>query len=174
MKNQSKIIILRGNSGSGKTTIAKLLQQHFKDNTLLISQDVIRRQMLKVSDGVNTPAIDLLINLVEFGNKHCQIIILEGILRTDWYHKLFHIINELFGHQIYSYYFDLPFEETMSRHQQRAEKNEFGEDKMRSWYKEKDYLDIISETKITKELSVHQILDRIISDVENDRHYTKK
>lgn len=37
MKNQSKIIILRGNSGSGKTTIAKLLQQHFKDNTLLIS-----------------------------------------------------------------------------------------------------------------------------------------
>ena len=31
MKNQSKIIILRGNSGSGKTTIAHLLQEYFKD-----------------------------------------------------------------------------------------------------------------------------------------------
>lgn len=43
MKNQSKIIILRGNLSSGKASIAHLLQEYFKDNTLLISQDVIRR-----------------------------------------------------------------------------------------------------------------------------------
>lgn len=44
----NKLIILRGNSGSGKTTIAKELQQVFGNNTMLISQDVIRRDMLKV------------------------------------------------------------------------------------------------------------------------------
>lgn len=38
-----KLIILRGNSGSGKTTIAKELQNRFGTNTMLISQDVIRR-----------------------------------------------------------------------------------------------------------------------------------
>ena len=38
----NKLIILRGNSGSGKTTIAKELQQVFGNNTMLISQDVIR------------------------------------------------------------------------------------------------------------------------------------
>lgn len=38
-----KIIILRGNSGSGKTTIAKELQKQFGRNTMLISQDGIRR-----------------------------------------------------------------------------------------------------------------------------------
>ena len=43
-----KLIILRGNSGSGKTTIAKELQNSFGRNTMLISQDVIRRYMLKV------------------------------------------------------------------------------------------------------------------------------
>ena len=36
-----KLIILRGNSGSGKTTIAKELQNSFGRNTMLISQDVI-------------------------------------------------------------------------------------------------------------------------------------
>ena len=36
----NKLIILRGNSGSGKTTIAKELQQVFGNNTMLISQDV--------------------------------------------------------------------------------------------------------------------------------------
>lgn len=52
----NKLIILRGNSGSGKTTIAKELQQVFGNNTMLISQDVIRRDMLKVKDGENTGA----------------------------------------------------------------------------------------------------------------------
>lgn len=42
-----KLIILRGNSGSGKTTVAKELQKRFGRNTMLISQDVVRRDMLK-------------------------------------------------------------------------------------------------------------------------------
>ena len=42
-----KLIILRGNSGSGKTTGAKELQKRFGRNTMLISQDVVRRDMLK-------------------------------------------------------------------------------------------------------------------------------
>ena len=46
-----KLIILRGNSGSGKTTIAKELQKRFGRNTMLISQDMVRRDMLWVKDG---------------------------------------------------------------------------------------------------------------------------
>ena len=42
-----KLIVLRGNSGSGKTTVAKELQKRFGRNTMLISQDVVRRDMLK-------------------------------------------------------------------------------------------------------------------------------
>lgn len=47
-----KLITLRGNSGSGKTTIAKALQEKFGKNTMLLSQDVIRRDILKTNDGV--------------------------------------------------------------------------------------------------------------------------
>lgn len=168
MKKQPQIIILRGNSGSGKTTVAQLLQQHFQKDVLLISQDVVRRYMLKVSDGANTPAVDLLIDLVEFGYRHCQIVILEGILRAKWYQPLFNRIKRLYGQWIYAYYFDLSFEETLLRHQQRKEKNEFGEEKMKSWFKEKDYLDTINEIPITKELSTKQILELIILDIEKE------
>ena len=42
-----KLITLRGNSGSGKTTIARALQEKFGKNTMLLSQDVIRRDILR-------------------------------------------------------------------------------------------------------------------------------
>ena len=77
----SKLIILRGNSGSGKTTIAKELQKLFGKNTMLISQDIIRREMLNVDDGKNTKALPLLKEILKYGNEHNEIVILEGILR---------------------------------------------------------------------------------------------
>lgn len=40
----SKLIVLRGNSGSGKTSVAKELQKKFGHGTMLISQDVVRRK----------------------------------------------------------------------------------------------------------------------------------
>ncbi len=63
------LIILRGNSGSGKTTVAKELQKRFGRNTMLISQDNIRREMLNVEDGKDTKAIPLMKQLLEYGNE---------------------------------------------------------------------------------------------------------
>lgn len=37
--------MIRGNSGSGKTTVAKKLQHQLGPNTMVISQDVIRREI---------------------------------------------------------------------------------------------------------------------------------
>lgn len=107
----SKLIILRGNSGSGKTTIAKELQKHFGRNTMLISQDVIRRDMLWVKDGESTEAIPLMKELLAYGIKHSDIVILEGIMYADWYKPLFELAIRLYGTEVYAYYFDLPFEE---------------------------------------------------------------
>ena len=64
------LIIIRGNSASGKTTIAKRLQQKFGRNTMLISQDVVRREMLKVKDGESTEALPLMQVLLAYGKKH--------------------------------------------------------------------------------------------------------
>ena len=64
----STLIILRGNSGSGKSSVAKALQRKIGRNTLMIPQDAVRREMLYVRDGKDTEAIPLLINLLHYGN----------------------------------------------------------------------------------------------------------
>lgn len=163
--NETKIIILRGNSGSGKSTIAKALQKRFGYGTMLISQDIIRREMLYVKDGVNTKAISLLMDLINYGRSNCDIIILEGILNATWYKELFDLLHQEFEHRIYAYYFDLPFEETLIRHQQKSNCNDFGEAEMRDWWKEKDYIGIIKEKILTKDLSKDEIANMIYTDL---------
>lgn len=55
-----KLIIFRGNSGSGKTTVAKELQELFGRGTMVLSQDMIRREVLKERDGIEPPALPLI------------------------------------------------------------------------------------------------------------------
>ena len=157
-----KLVILRGNSGSGKTTVAKELQSILGSNTMLISQDMVRREILKVSDGKDTLALPLLKQLLQYGFEHNEVVILEGIMVSDWYRPLFQQAVSLYGKDIYAYYFDLPFEETVKRHNTRAKAGSFGEEAMREWWVEKDYSDVLCETKITEELSKETIVQMII------------
>jgi len=165
MQNSSKIIILRGNSGSGKTTVANALQKKLGRGTLIISQDVIRREMLWVRDGSETKAISLLINLVKYGKENCNFVIVEGILNAVWYKELFEIIKLEFKSSTYAYYYDLSFEETLQRHQTKLNCNEFGENDMKQWWNEKDFIESIEEKILSQELSIDETVDIIIKDI---------
>lgn len=68
----STLIILRGNSGSGKSSVAKMLHKEIGKNALLISQDMVRRDMMRAKDGEDTEALPLLIALLQYGHAHCQ------------------------------------------------------------------------------------------------------
>lgn len=162
-----KLIILRGNSGSGKTTVAKELQNRFGSNTMLISQDVIRRDMLKVKDGENTPALPLMQELLIYGSNHSDVVILEGIMYADWYKPLFELAVKLYGTEVYAYYFDLPFEETLKRHKTKPNCHEFGEEAMRRWWREKDFSDVLHEVTITDEEDMESIVIEIVDTVSN-------
>ena len=162
-----KLIILRGNSGSGKSTIAKELQNRFGTNTMLISQDIVRRDMLKVKDGEDTPALPLMKELLLYGHKHSDIVILEGIMYSEWYKPLFELSIKLYGSKIYAFYFDLSFEETLKRHQTKPNSHEFGEDALRRWWHEKDFSDALNETPITAEKNIDDIVTDICERVSN-------
>ena len=160
-----KLVILRGNSGSGKTTVAKELQGILGDNTMLISQDMVRREILKVSDGKDTKALPLLKQLLRYGYDHSEVVILEGIMVADWYRPLFELAVSLYGEDVYAYYFDLPFEETVKRHKTRSKAGSFGEEAMREWWVEKDYSDVLNESKIPEELSKENIVQMILNHI---------
>ena len=111
--------IIKMNTGSGKTTVARALQKKFGCNTMMISQDEIRENILWVKDGVDTKALPLMIEFMKYGYEHCDVVILEGIMYDEWYSPLLKTANELYGMDIYAYYFDIPFEETVRRHNTR-------------------------------------------------------
>jgi len=160
-----KLIMLRGNSGSGKTTVAKELQELFGRGTMVLSQDMIRREILKERDGTDPPALPLIKQMLEYGSENCEVVILEGIFIAGWYRELFEAAVGLYGSDIYAYYFDIPFEETLRRHQTRSKAAEFGADEMRKWWKEKDYLDLIEESIITEDMSKDEIVKEIYTKV---------
>lgn len=161
----AKLIILRGNSGSGKTTVARILQKKIGHNTLIISQDVVRREMLWVKDGPDNRAIPLLQQLLLYGKERCEAVILEGILYSAWYQPLFELAKEEFQEEIYAYYYDLPFEETLIRHRTRKKQEEFGEEAMRRWWIEKDFLKLISEKIFTASIGAEEAAEQILQDI---------
>ena len=164
MKHE-KLIVLRGNSGSGKTSVARDLQEHYGRNTLLISQDMVRREMLKAKDGPETAALPLLMKLLEYGSNHHSMTILEGILYADWYRPLLELAGRLYGENVYAYYFDLCFEETLRRHQTKPNSDKFGEAEMRRWWRDSDYSDVLRETALGEGMSRSEIVERICRDV---------
>ena len=161
----SKIIILRGNSGCGKSTAAKALQKRIGNGTFLISQDYVRREMLGEKTGQHNQTVSLLKNLVMYGYQNCEVSILDGILSTGTYDDLFNLIAELYAGQTFAYYFDIPFEETLRRHNQKSYAHEVGEIQLRKWWREKDLLKNISEKMICKEMNTDDIVEMIYADI---------
>lgn len=164
----SKLIIIRGNSGSGKTTIAKSLQEKFGYNTMLISQDIVRRDILKVKDGTDTKALPLLKDLLRYGACNSNVVILEGILYSDWYLSLFQVALEVFGENVFAYYYDISFDETLQRHQTKPNKNDFGEEAMRRWWRENDYIGIIKEKILLSNMDINSTVEIITNDVNQN------
>ena len=162
----AKLIIIRGNSGSGKTSVSKVLQEKFGENTMLISQDMVRREILHTRDGADTKALPLMTELLKYGRRNSPVTILEGIMVADWYMPLFETAIKEFGSEIYAYYYDLPFEETLARHDTRAKRMSFGAEDMRRWWVEKDYMKIIPEKILTKEIGLDEAVEMIFRDAD--------
>lgn len=167
-----KLIILRGNSASGKSTVAARLQHIIGRNTMLIPQDFVRREMLYARDGEDTPALPLMISLLEYAREHFDTAIIEGITKSDWYRPLFQKAQEFYPNELYAYYFDIPFEETLRRHATRDKCGDFGEKEMREWWNDKDYLRYIPEKAITEDMSADDIINMILHDIGRDELLT--
>ena len=165
MTDSHPLIILRGNSGCGKTSTARLLQRQLGYGTMLVSQDVVRREILRVKDSENNPAIQLIYDLCMYGNNVGYTVILEGILSNKKYGAMLRRLLDDFQGEKLIYYFDVSFEETVRRHATKPNAHEFGESEMRQWWKDQDVLNVPGEQRIGEQLSQAEIVDLIHRDV---------
>ena len=84
----AKLVIIRGNSGSGKSSLAGKLQTHYGRGTLLISQDTVRRDTLKEKVEPGNLSIGLTETLARFGYEHDLMVLIEGFYETDIYGQM--------------------------------------------------------------------------------------
>ena len=164
-----KIILIRGNSGSGKSTVANRVRDELSGKAMFLQQDILRRNILKIEDKEGNPCVGLIENLVLYGKSLGYDIVLEGILSKKKYGDMLHkILNEF--DKAYVYYFDISFDETLRRHKLREKSVEFGESEMSEWWKEKDYLGVPSEVVFHDNMTEDDLVKQILYDVSLHGH----
>lgn len=133
----TKLIILRGPSGSGKSAVAKNLFEETRHKTALIDQDHYRF-IFKPAGGGTKPNSDTIHKMISHNTLQAlrdgYNVILEGILSVRSYGEVLEEIFLQHPEENYIFYFDISFEETLRRHAKRAKSVEFGEADMREWY----------------------------------------
>lgn len=159
-----KLIIIRGNSGSGKSTISQRVRDELGGKVMFLQQDVLRRGILKVEDKEGNPVIGLIEQMALYGKKMGYDVLLEGILPENKYGSMLrNIIGEF--EESYVYYMDISFNETLRRHNLRHKKSDFGEAEMREWWREKDYLGVEGEKMLGESLSEDELVALILEDL---------
>ena len=132
---ETRLITLRGNSGVGKTSVGRALQaSRPRGEVALLSQDVVRRQVLGARDVPGNPAIELLDLMARFALERGIWVVLEGILEPERYGDLLRGLVRDHRGVTRSYLWDVPFEETVRRHGTKTPTPDFGEVEMRTWW----------------------------------------
>ena len=132
----------------------------------MVSQDVVRRDMLSVRDRKGNLSLDLIRQITEYGKGKCEFVILEGILVKEHYGEMLMDLIRFYDGNAHVYYFDLPFERTVERHKSRDLADSFGEESLRAWWRPKDYLGTAGEQLVTEEMTEEDILALICSEVK--------
>lgn len=164
-----KLLIIRGNSGSGKTSLAKrvrveILSRGLARQVALVEQDYFRRIVLKEKEAEGSNNLELLRQTVLFCLGQGYDVVLEGILWSGRYREL---LSELVAaaDAAYLFYLDVSFPETLRRHQTKPNAHEFGELEMREWFRERDVLGVENEEVLAEDLSADDAVERIVAGV---------
>jgi len=156
----TRLVVIRGNSGSGKSTVAAMVRQRAGRRCALIGQDHFRRIVLWEQDKAGGLICDYLASNVRFLLDHGRNVVLEGILWSGKYGDM--LRGLLDSHQGHSsvFYLDVSFEETVNRHGTRPEAG-FSAEQMRDWYNAGDVLGVPGEDVIAENSSREQTVERI-------------
>jgi len=162
----TKLIVIRGNSGSGKSTVARQLRLRYGRGCALVEQDYLRRIVLREPDDPGGLAPAFIEHTVRFALDHRYHVILEGILRTDHYADAMARLWEAHRGRTSLYYLDVSFEETVRRHATRPQASEFTAADMRAWYRTSDHLGFGDEHVVPESASTEEAIAFIAARAE--------
>lgn len=160
------LVILRGNSASGKSTIARRLQRSLPRGTVaVIGQDHLRRELLWARESETSDTPGLIATVARYCLAAGRIAVVEGILGREWYGPMLAaLVREAPGPALV-YYLDVSLEETLRRHAGKPIAGEVSAADVASWYREHDVLDLPGETVLDEGLSEDAQVERILADL---------
>jgi predicted kinase len=159
------LVVIRGNSGSGKSTVARAVREAYgRRGMAIIGQDVVRRDILRELDlpgGVNIGLIDVMCRHALDAGCH---VILEGILAGSRYGAMLEALCRDHRGRTSCHYLDVSWEETLRRHETRPQRARFGPEEMRRWYVREDVLPGLLETIVGESASLDETVRLILRD----------
>jgi len=162
---ETRLIILRGNSASGKSsTAAEIRRRHGRRDLAVVGQDNLRRDVLREHDvpaGANIGLVDL---VTWYALSHGFNVIVEGILRADHYAEMLMALIDDHQGRTCCYYLDVPFDESLTRHAGKPQASQYGATEMKAWYRELDLLPGGTEQVIPAAMPQDEIVRRVMAD----------
>ncbi|WP_460072359.1 AAA family ATPase [Streptomyces sp. YKOK-I1] len=165
---RTRLVLLRGNSASGKSSVAAGLRERFGRGLALVGQDNLRRIVLRERDRPGAANIGLIDTVARYALDAGYHVVLEGLLYADRYGDMLARLRADHRGPTHAYYLHVPWEETLARHATKPIAHEVGEHELREWYRELDLLPGGAETVIGAESSLTETVDRIMRDTGLD------
>jgi predicted kinase len=164
------LIVLRGNSGSGKSTTARELRRLHPGRFVWLEQDNFRRVVADEDGLAQRPlTVDLIDRCARLALGGGRDVIVEGILDAGRYGTMLRALHDAYPGTSSFYYFSIPFDETVRRHATRPLAEAFGPEAMAAWYRADDRLPGVPEQVIDEHTGLDQILDLIQTKAAPDR-----
>jgi GNAT superfamily N-acetyltransferase len=158
------LIVLRGNSGAGKSTVAKALRDAYGRGVAWVGQDLIRRTILRENDRPGGANIGLVDQVTRYALDHDYHVVLDGIFYADRYGPMLAGLSRDHPGRSYFYYLDVSLEETTRRHAMRPQAAEFGPAQLRDWYRPRDLLSSVSERVILETSTLQGTIGAILAE----------
>ncbi|MCW6003755.1 AAA family ATPase [Micromonospora sp. CPCC 205371] len=131
------LVVIRGNSGSGKTTTAREVRRDYGRGCALLEQDYLRRIMLREHDSRRTNPVAPAAFIATTTRTALDLgyhVALEAILHSDRYGAVLHQLIDAHTGPTHTSYLDVSFNETVRRHRGRADSIDFTPEQVREWY----------------------------------------
>ncbi|MEU3321068.1 M15 family metallopeptidase [Streptomyces sp. NPDC006785] len=165
----TRLVVIRGNSASGKTSVARGLRDHYGRGVAIVGQDVIRRNVLREHDTTGGANIALLGRIARHALDAGFHVVLEGILYADRYsHMITSLVRDHRGVSA-CYYLDVPLEVTLARHASKADSaylEQVTDTHLTSWYRTLDLLPGGLETVIPADSALRDTVARIVRETD--------
>ncbi|MDX3695721.1 kinase [Streptomyces europaeiscabiei] len=161
---ETRLVVLRGNSASGKSSVAAGLRERFGRGLALVGQDNLRRVVLRERDrpgAANIGLIDLTARYALDAGFH---VVVEGILYADRYGDMLARLRADHRGPTHAYYLDVPLVETLARHATKPIADEVDETRLHEWFRPRDLLPDGIETVIGADSALEETVARIMLD----------